>query len=245
MEDRLLGGRVRLTQPERGYRVAIDPVLLAASVAASPGDHVLDAGCGTAAAALCLAARVPGVAITGVECDAEFARLAAFNVSANQDTFDIEIVEGEFGTVAAHYRGRFDHVMTNPPYHAAGTHSVSPLATKAAAHSEGMLDLDGWIAVATTVLQPAGRLTLIHRADSLADILAALDRRFGAALIFPLWPRAGEPAKRVIVTALKGRKTKPRLLPGLVLHADNGAYTPEAEAILRHGAELDLFAAGD
>ena len=58
-EDRLLGGRIRLRQPATGYRVAIDPVFLAASVPAEPHQLVLDVGCGAGAAMLCLAARVP------------------------------------------------------------------------------------------------------------------------------------------------------------------------------------------
>ncbi len=41
-EDALLGGRVRLLQPERGYRIAIDAVLLAAAVEANPDGHVID-----------------------------------------------------------------------------------------------------------------------------------------------------------------------------------------------------------
>ena len=51
-EDRLLGGRLRFSQPRRGYRAAIDPVLLAAAVPAQPGERVLDVGTGTGAAAL-------------------------------------------------------------------------------------------------------------------------------------------------------------------------------------------------
>src|SRR5687767_14919301 len=81
--DGLLGGRLRLYQPRRGYRVAIDPVLLAAAVAAEPGERVLDAGAGTGAASLCLAARVPGCVVTGVERDPELLALAMANVGAN------------------------------------------------------------------------------------------------------------------------------------------------------------------
>ena len=66
-EDALLGGRVRLLQLRRGYRVAVDSVLLAASVEASAGARILDLGCGTGAVALCLAARVPGVTVVGLE----------------------------------------------------------------------------------------------------------------------------------------------------------------------------------
>jgi tRNA1(Val) A37 N6-methylase TrmN6 len=241
MEDRLLGGRVHLDQPSQGYRVAIDPVMLAAAAAPAIGEHILDAGCGTAAAALCLAVRVAAIRVTGVEFDPELVGLATANVTANAMADRIAIVEQEFDAFANANRDRFDQVMTNPPFYEKGAHSASPHATKAVAHGEGLLGLDGWIAAAATALKSGGRLTLIHRADCLADILAALDRRFGATTIFPLWPKAGQPAKRIIVTALKGRRTKPALLPGLVLHEADGAYTPEAQAILRHGGALDLF----
>ncbi|MEL6264223.1 MAG: methyltransferase, partial [Pseudomonadota bacterium] len=59
--DRLLGGRVGLTQPRQGYRAATDPVLLAAAVPAAAGETVLELGIGAGAAVLCLAARVPGL----------------------------------------------------------------------------------------------------------------------------------------------------------------------------------------
>ena len=66
-QDAFLGGRLRLWQPVRGYRAGGDPVLLAASVPAQAGQAVLDVGCGVGTAALCLSARVPGVAVTGLE----------------------------------------------------------------------------------------------------------------------------------------------------------------------------------
>src|SRR5271163_326558 len=92
-QDRLLGGRVLLRQPKQGYRVAIDPVLLAAATQAMPGERVLDAGCGSGAAALCLAARVPDCMLTGVELDGELAALARSNVTANGMDSRIAIVE--------------------------------------------------------------------------------------------------------------------------------------------------------
>jgi tRNA1(Val) A37 N6-methylase TrmN6 len=58
---------------------------------------------------------------------------------------------------------------------------------------------------------------------------------------YPLWPRAADTAKRVILQARKGSAAAFALLPGLVLHASSGAYTPEADAILRAGAALALI----
>jgi tRNA1(Val) A37 N6-methylase TrmN6 len=239
-DDHLLGGRVRLAQPAQGYRVAIDPVLLAASIAAGPDERILDAGCGTGAAALCLAARVKNCTITGVELDGELASLARANVAANGIDGRITIAEGSLDAYATVHAGLFDQVMSNPPFYEGERHTRSPRDTKAAAHGEATLDLAGWIKAAVIALKPGGRLTLIHRADRLGDLLSAFEGRFGAAIIFPLWPKPGLEAKRILVSAIKGRRTLPRLLPGLVLHRPAGAYTAQAEAILREAGPLDL-----
>jgi tRNA1(Val) A37 N6-methylase TrmN6 len=241
-EDRLLGGRVALAQPEHGYRAAIDPVLLAAAISAGTGETVLDAGCGTGAAALCLAARLQNCAVTGVELDPELAALARANVRSNGMEDRVAVAEGSFATFARAHRAEFDQVMMNPPFNEDGKHTASPAATRAVAHIEGTLDLTGWIEAAALALKPAGRLTVIHRADRLASILTAFEGRFGAALVYPLWPRAGVEAKRILVGAVKGRRTLPRILPGMALHRADGAYTDRARAILREAAPLDLLA---
>ena len=79
----LLGGRLRYAQPHAGFRTGIEPVLLAATVAARPGQRVLEAGTGAGAALLCLAARVPGIAATGIERDPALAEFARANFAAN------------------------------------------------------------------------------------------------------------------------------------------------------------------
>jgi tRNA1(Val) A37 N6-methylase TrmN6 len=241
-QDSLLNGRITLAQPRQGYRVAVDPVLLAASIATDGAQRILDAGCGVGAAALCLAARAPYCTVVGVERQPAITELARANVAANGFGGRITIEEASFPDYVALNRDGFDQVMMNPPFYEDGKYTPSPNPNKAASHGEDAISLEDWIVGACTVLRAEGTLTLIHRADRMGEILASLDRRFGAVLVFPFWPRAGAEAKRVLVSAIKGRKTLPRLLPGLALHNPDGGFTEAAEAILRDGRGLDLTA---
>lgn len=234
-EDRLLGGRVLLRQPADGYRAAIDPVLLAAATPAGEGDRVLDMGCGVGAAALCLAARIPGCLLTGVELQPALAALARINVAANGLEGRMSVIEGDIASVPP---GRFDRAMANPPFLDRGT--AAPDASKAAANMEGEVDLAGWIAAAARALKPRGWLTMIHRADRLDAICAALAPRFGAIAILPVWPREGQPARRVLVRARLGVRSPASLHPGLALHRPEGGFTPAADAILRDAAPLPV-----
>jgi tRNA1(Val) A37 N6-methylase TrmN6 len=205
----------------------------------SAGERVLDAGCGTGAAALCLAARIPAATIVGIDIASDLAALARLSIGLNGFEDRITIVEEPFAAYAAGHAGLFDQVMTNPPFHAEGRHTRSPVESRAIAHGEAETGLAAWIKAAALALRPGGRLTLIHRPDRLGDILAAMDRRFGATEIFPLWPRAGAAANRILVTAVKGRRTPPRLLAGLTLHRADGSYTEEADLLLRGAKGLD------
>ncbi|HEX7005709.1 MAG TPA: methyltransferase [Alphaproteobacteria bacterium] len=240
-EDTLLGGRVRLVQPARGYRAAIDPVLLAAAVRAGPRDRVLDAGAGVGAAALCLAARIADTRVVGIERDPALVALFRRNIAANAMNGRVEAVEGDIAHPPTSLEpGSFDRVMVNPPYLAAAAADPPPDAGRAAAMVEGAADLATWLDFALAMLARKGTLTVIHRADRLDALLAGLHGRAGDVTVLPLWPKAGQAARRIVVAARKGVAGPARLLPGLVLHETDGRYTAAAEAVLRGGAALDL-----
>ncbi len=241
-EDALLGGRVRLRQPVAGYRAAIDPVLLAAAVPAEPGEQVLDVGCGVGTAALCLAARVPGCRVFGIEIQRDLVRLAVDNVALNGAEGRVDVMVGDLTSPPPRLAaGSFDHVMANPPYLEAGAEESAPDAAKAAATVESAGDLADWVGFCVRMARHKASVTFIHRADRLDALLAHLRAKAGGIVVFPLWPDAnGErPAKRVIVQARKGSGAPLRLAPGLALHA-GGAFTPSADAVLRAAAPLNL-----
>jgi tRNA1(Val) A37 N6-methylase TrmN6 len=240
-EDALLGGRIRLRQPLHGYRVAIDPVLLAAAVPAAAGDGVLDIGCGVGAASLCLAARVANCRITGLETERALVRLANDNAALNGCADRVAAIVGDLLDPPPRLApASFAHVMANPPFLERDAATLPRHPGKAAATMEGAADLAAWLDFALAMLLPKGSLTIIHRADRIEHVLAGLAGRVGEIVVFPLWAGAGKAAKRVIVRARKGVATPTRLAPGLALHETDGRFTVAAEAILRGGAALLL-----
>jgi tRNA1(Val) A37 N6-methylase TrmN6 len=240
--DALLGGRVRLYQPRQGYRVAIDPVFLAAAVPVVRGDRVLDVGCGVGAASLCVAFREPGCRISAVEANRDLVRLAVENVSANTMAGRIDVMVGDLVRPPSRLApGSFHHVMANPPYLEDGQATPSPIPGKAMANIESTARLGDWLRFALMMVRAGGTVTVIHRADRLDALLAELHGRAGGIVVFPLWPdRTSRPAKRVLVRVVKGSATPMRLAAGLVLHEPGGGYSEPAEQILRHAAALPL-----
>lgn len=236
-ESALLGGRVRLRQPVKGYRAGMDAALLAAVVMAEPGQQVVEAGCGAGAVLMQIAARRPGASLTGLERDPVMAALARENAALNGT--EASILEGD---VAAGFRALdlppFDWAVSNPPFF------DDPGALRAPAEGKRgawMADdgLKAWTTFLLKSVREGGRIVVIHRADRLADLLALLGETAGSFAVRGIHPHADEPAKRVLVQAIKTGKAPLRLLPPLVLHDRSGAkHTPEAEAILRGEAGL-------
>jgi tRNA1(Val) A37 N6-methylase TrmN6 len=247
-DDAVLGGRLRLKQKKRGHRVGHDAILLAAATAARPGDQVVEFGAGVGAAGLALAIRVPDVEITLVELDAELAAIAAENIARNglearvrAVMLDVTAPPEEFAARGL-VPGSADHVLMNPPFNNPARQNVSPDTARRLAHVSGAAIAD-WLDAALGVLHSAGCVTLIWRADGLAEVLAAMNRRFGDIAVLPIHGRARGPAIRVILRAHKGSRAPLSLLPGLMLNDEQGRPTAEAEAVLR-GAEALPLAAG-
>lgn len=236
-QDSLLGGRLQFLQPARGYRAAIDPVFLAASLDITHGQRLLELGCGTGVASLCLLTRFPECQVTGLEINPDYAALAGRNASLNHLN-QFEVVEGDVSALPAELRQGFDQVFCNPPFYARGRHSVSPDSGKALAHG-GETPLVDWVKASRQALRGQGSATFIWPVERLDDIIVLLTPHFGDMRLFPMWPKTGVAAKRMLIQARLGRKSPTRLLPGIVLHEADGSYTPAAQAVLA-GAALIL-----
>lgn len=241
MAATLLGGRVVHAQGADGHRTGIEPVLLAASIPAARGARVLEGGCGSGAALLCLAARVGGIGGGGIEQDAALAALAAANVAANGFAA-LDVLHADLEQVRP--EGVFDHAFANPPWHdSAGTPSADRRQEAARRGGRGLLRR--WARHLARPLRFRGTLTFVLAAPLLPEGLAALaDAGCGSISLLPLWPRAGAAARLLLLRGVKGGRAPCRLLPGLVLHGAGHAYTAETEAILRDAAPLPFAPSG-
>lgn len=235
----LLNKLITLQQPDDGFKVTTDTVMAAAACPAKSGQTVLDAGCGVGGISFCIAHRIENLTIKAIDKEQVYIDCARENLKLNSSTnIDFECIS----LTDFKQESGFDHVVTNPPFfeHNAHLAASSEIRAGALGYVEEDMDLERWIKNCTRLLKSKGVLTIIHMAEELDDLLKVIKGPFGAIEIIPLWPKEGREAKRVIVRAVKDRKTGLRLLSGLVLHQEDGSYTAEADEILKNAK--DLFA---
>jgi tRNA1(Val) A37 N6-methylase TrmN6 len=235
-EDYILAGRVSLAQPAKGYRAGLDAALLAAACDAAPGERVIEAGCGVGAVMLAAAVRRPGASFVGLERDPEALALARRNIRANAVQARVEATQSDVAT--ARVETPFDAALSNPPFFDDPDALRGPHPTRRGAYIADA-GLEAWTTFLLRAVRDGGTITVIHRADRLADLLALLGDKAGSFQVRPVHPFADAPASRVLVRAVRIGRAPLRLLPPLVLHErDGGKHSAPAEAILRGEADL-------
>jgi tRNA1(Val) A37 N6-methylase TrmN6 len=187
---------------------------------------------------------VPGLSVTLAEIDPDLTALAAGNAERNgldkrvrAVCLDVEASTAAFAE-AGLPSGCAAHVLMNPPFNAGGSHQASPDHSRRVAHTGSSETLGRWVGAASRLLGSSGTVTLIWRADGLADVLSALAPEFGGVSVLPVYPKPNVAAIRVLVRAIRGSQAPLQLLSGLLLADGNNKPTRQAEAILRGNSAL-------
>jgi tRNA1(Val) A37 N6-methylase TrmN6 len=243
-EDAFLGGQLRLRQPKSGHRSGHDAMLLAAATPVRSGDRVVEFGAGVGAAGLALAKRVAGVELVLVEIDATLAALGRGNAAENGLAADVVVLDvtspAEAFAGAGLNPDSTDVVLMNPPFNDPLRHRASPEQARQTAHVATATTLESWVHAARRILKSGGALSLIWRADALAEVLAALGRGFGSLQVLPVHGEAAAPAIRVLIVAIKGGKAPLQLHAGLMLNDESALPNKWVQDILAGRALLPL-----
>ncbi|GLK67676.1 tRNA1(Val) (adenine(37)-N6)-methyltransferase [Hansschlegelia plantiphila] len=246
-DDLFFGGRLRLLQPRRGHRAGSDAALLIAAARSRLGEglSVADLGAATGAVGLSLALAGAG-RVALIEIDPGLAVVAEENVARNGLRDRVVVAACDVAAAGARSgppsiaAGAFGLVVANPPFDAVVRFRASPDPAKALAHAAPETLIDDWSKAAARLLKPGGSLVMIHRPEALDRLLRAVGPRFGDVRVLPIHRDAASPASRILIAARKGRRGALALLPGLVLHGEDGAFTPRADAAQRGDVVLAM-----
>lgn len=221
----LLGGQLKIYQPERGHRQTMDTLLLAGFVRAKAKHRVLELGSGTGAAALIVAWRA-GCRVTGLELDGELAAASRRSAELNHCSDRAEFFQGDLRTLPMEWSGRFDAVMANPPYEEEGQGRPCPDVARRVARQDGGCRLADVTAAAARALKDGGSLFLVMRARRLADTLCSC--REAGLEPWSFCSVSSKTARPPFVFLLAARKRGGVGLvmePPLVLQNDDGSLT--------------------
>lgn len=233
--DTFYNGRVSIKQGRMGYRFSIDAVLLAGLAAVHPGDRVIDLGTGCGVVSMLLAYRYPDIKLYGVELQQALANIAKDNVSANHMQNRITILPADMKTLTAKtVGGPVDMVISNPPYRKPGSGRINPDSQKALARHEIHVTLNDVVGTARRLLKTAGRFVVVYPAERLSDILTHMC----SAGIEPKWLcmiHSGRktPAKLMVIEGVRGGRPGIQIAPPLIIHREDGTYTPAVEKMFQ------------
>jgi tRNA1Val (adenine37-N6)-methyltransferase len=233
--DALFEGRLKIWQRKEGYRFSIDALLLAHFADPRPKDRILDLGTGCGVIPLILIFRRKAEAVIGVEIQPALAELAHKNVSLNHYSAQIEIWEKDLKALETEsMKGKFDFVLSNPPYRKFGSGRINPLEEKAVARHEIQTTLEDILRTGHHLLKNKGRFCLIYPATRATDLFYGLRH-------FHLEPKRVQfvhshpydEASLLLVDAFREGKAQIKVLPPFVLYKTGGQYTPQAEELFR------------
>ena len=240
--DGFLGKRLMIQQPSKGYKSGMDAVLLAASIPAIEGESYLELGSGVGVVALCLAERVRGCHVVGVEILEDMVKIACDNALLNKLEERVHFIHQDISVPFGQWENMkpscFHAVFANPPFYKQDSNIASRDISKRVAHMATDDLLDIWIRRACTLVKSGGHVSVLHCAEALSDILLAMRGRFGGIKVLPIASYENAPAGRVIIRGIRDSKTALEILPPVILHQKDGTYQPYIERILRHGERL-------
>jgi len=225
--DTLFNGNLLICQQKKGYRFAIDAVLLAGLTRVHPNDRILDLGTGCGVIPLIFAYRNLGRRIVGLEIQTELVELVRHNIHINGFDGRIEIQEKDFREFPVDFRaGSFDLVVSNPPYRRLRSGRVNLDGQRAIARHELKSSVVDVCKVASQLLRHGGRLSLIYPATRLGYLLATVQEfKLSPKQLTVIHSNPSSVGRLVCLECRKGAGEELRVTPPLFIYCEDGTYT--------------------
>ncbi len=167
-----LNDRIKLYQPEKGYRFSIDAPLLADFITPSKNDIMFEIGSGCGIIPIILNVRDKGgKKIISVEIQKSLYNIALKNIEVNGLNKKIEIIYGDVKNIYQGFSDSFDIVFTNPPYNQIESGRVSDKVEKIIACNEIYLKLEDIFKISSWLLKKGGALYIIFPSEREKELL--------------------------------------------------------------------------
>ena len=238
--EQLNGCGYRYYYDDALFSPGTDSFLLSAYPALKPKLRVCDLGSGTGLLGLLLLRREANLHITGVELQEAAVRLAEKNAIENHLTDRLSTVQGDLREIRSLLpAGRFDVVVSNPPYYAAGSGFLHRDAALRSARAELSCTLDELCGAAAYLLRWGGSFCLVHKPERLTDVLVTLrSRGLEPKRLRFVRKTAGAAPSLLLAEGRRGGKPGLHIEAPLVLQNAGGAPFAELDAIYYRTQEV-------
>ncbi|MEG6585227.1 tRNA1(Val) (adenine(37)-N6)-methyltransferase [Dendrosporobacter sp. 1207_IL3150] len=224
--DDLIINNMKIIQHEDEFRFSLDAVLLAHFATLKHGSAVIDLGTGTGIIGLLLAARGAGF-VTGIEINQRVAEMASRSVALNGLSQKMDVINADLCNVKGYLsQGKYDLVVSNPPYRPVGGGLINPSGSLAIARHEVKASLDDIIAAARHLVKYRGRFAMIHLPERMAEILKKMSNAdLEPKRLQVIYPKADSKPTMVLVEGIRGAKAGLEVLPPFIIYKDDGSYS--------------------
>lgn len=220
---------LKIIQHERLFRFGTDSVLLAGFASLGKNERAVDLGSGTGLLSILINARF-GCSVVGIELQGSCVSMANRSAAMNGQE-DVRFLELDVRDAPSKLGdGAFDVGICNPPYFDVTTTNTS--RNMALSRHTTACSLEDIIRGAKRLIRHGGRLYIVYPASRLFILSNVLSsQRFEIKRYRLVMTSAKADPYLVLIEARRGGKPGAIAMPPLILHGEDGAYTPEAREI--------------
>ena len=221
---------LKIIQNIEGFCFGIDSILLADfAKEIKRNSRVIDLGAGTGIIGILLCAKTEISHMVGVEIQEEVYDIAKRNVKLNKLEEKFTLMNINIKELGKRQEiGKFDAIVTNPPYKKDNTGIQNENEKKLISRHEIAANLEDFIRISSQLLKDKKDLYMVHRPDRLVDIIELLRKyRLEPKKLKLVYPKPEKEPNLLLIKATKNAKPFLKIEKPLYVYKENGEYTDE------------------